>query len=198
MKGGVTARNGERSTLRLFVNDLTKRKYARIRSQLVLMGNCCPETNYLGGGSVFLMTLYHFHEPKYEDEANAWLVNFLLRYNDLQHRSEPHSRMEDWLENLPSSGVRALCSWERFCTFAREPERRKVVGDTRISVAGVNYEVDPDLAGETVMLRSTRNHTSAGCKIASGSKSGENAIPGTGAKRTLQPKNRYKISARLK
>jgi hypothetical protein len=91
---------------------------------------------------------YRFHEPKDEDEANAWLINFLLRYNDMQHRSELHSRMEDWLENLPSSGVRAVCSWERFCTFAREPERRKVGGDARVSVAGVNYEVDPDLAGE--------------------------------------------------
>ena len=40
--------------------------------------------------------------------------------------------------------------------------------------------------------------TSAAHKIASVSKSGENAIPGTGAKRTLHPKNRYKISARLK
>jgi hypothetical protein len=62
-------------------------------------------------------TLYHFHEPKDEEEANAWLRNFLVRYNGLQHRSEPHSRMEDWIENLPSSGVRAVCSWERFCTF---------------------------------------------------------------------------------
>jgi hypothetical protein len=97
-------------------------------------------------------TLYHFHEPKDEEEANAWLVNFLLRYNAMEHRSEPHSRMEDWLENLPASGVRAVCSWERFCTFAREPERRKVGGDARVSVAGVNYEVDPDLAGETVIL----------------------------------------------
>jgi hypothetical protein len=42
-------------------------------------------------------TLYHFHEPKDEDEANAWLMNFLLRYNNMQHRSEPHSRIEDWL-----------------------------------------------------------------------------------------------------
>src|SRR5262249_54537744 len=36
--------------------------------------------------------------------------------------------------------------------FAREPERRKVGGDARVSVDGVNYEVDPDLAGETVIL----------------------------------------------
>jgi hypothetical protein len=36
-------------------------------------------------------TLYHFHEPKDEDEAIAWLMNFLLRYNDMQHRCELHS-----------------------------------------------------------------------------------------------------------
>src|SRR4029077_14244287 len=75
-----------------------------------------------------------------------------LRAAFADHRSEPHSRMEDWLANFPASGVRAVCSWERFCTFAREPERRKVGGDARVSVAGVNYEVDPDLAGETVIL----------------------------------------------
>lgn len=66
-------------------------------------------------------TLYHFHQPATEEEANAWLLNFLVRYNDMHHRSEPHSRMEDWLQNLPPAGVRAMCSWERFCTFAREP-----------------------------------------------------------------------------
>lgn len=97
-------------------------------------------------------TLYHFHEPETEEEANAWLFNFLLRYNDMQHRSEPHSRMEDWLKNLPPSGLREMCSWERFCTFAREPVRRKVGPDARITVEGVLYEVDPDLAGESVIL----------------------------------------------
>jgi hypothetical protein len=66
-------------------------------------------------------------------------MNFLLRYNAMEHRSEPHSRMEDWLANLPGSGVRAVCSRERFCTFARKPERRKVGDDARVSVAGVNY-----------------------------------------------------------
>jgi hypothetical protein len=40
--------------------------------------------------------------------------------------------------------------------------------------------------------------TSAARKVASASKSGENAIPGTGAKITLHPKNRYKISIRPK
>lgn len=97
-------------------------------------------------------TLYHFHEPGTEEEANAWLLNFLARYNAMQHRCEPHSRMEDWFENLPSSGVRTVCSWDRFCTFAREPERRKVGSDGRVSVEGTHYQVDPDLSGETVIL----------------------------------------------
>ena len=97
-------------------------------------------------------TLYHFHEPDTEAEANAWLTQFLLRYNTMQHRSESHSRFEDWLHNLPPSGVRAMCSWERFCAFAREPERRQVGVDARLSVDGTQYEVDPELAGETVML----------------------------------------------
>jgi hypothetical protein len=97
-------------------------------------------------------TLYHFHEPQDEAEANAWLLNFLIRYNAGEHRHEPHSRMEDWLQNLPASGVRAMCNWERFCTFAREPERRKVGPDARVSANGTQYEVDPDLAGEEVVL----------------------------------------------
>lgn len=97
-------------------------------------------------------TLYHFHEPETEREANAWLFNYLLRYNDMTHRSAAHSRMEDWLQHLPPEGIREMCSWERYCTFAREPEERKVAADARISVAGVRYEVDPDLAGETVTV----------------------------------------------
>ena len=97
-------------------------------------------------------TLYHFHAPETESEANAWLLNFLLRYNHLQHRSEPHSRFEDWLANLPPQGLRKMCSWERFCTFAREPERRKVGVDARVNADGTLYAVDSELAGETVVL----------------------------------------------
>jgi hypothetical protein len=97
-------------------------------------------------------TLYHFHEPTSEEEANAWLMRFLLRYNTMQHRSESLSRFEDWLRNLPASGIRETCDWERFCTFAREPERRKVGIDARVSVEGGAYAVSPELAGETVVL----------------------------------------------
>lgn len=40
-------------------------------------------------------TLYHFHEPQDEAEANLWLRRYLVRYNAQDHRSEPHSRIED-------------------------------------------------------------------------------------------------------
>lgn len=97
-------------------------------------------------------TLYHFHEPETEAEANLWLRNFINKYNDKPHRREPHSRIEDWVANLPESGIREMCSWERFCAFAREPERRKVASDARISIDGTYYQVDNDLAGEEVLL----------------------------------------------
>jgi len=64
-------------------------------------------------------TLYHFHQPETEAEANQWLTRFIDAYNNRDHRSEPHSRADDWHANLPADGVRAMCTWERFCTFAR-------------------------------------------------------------------------------
>lgn len=79
-------------------------------------------------------------------------MRYLLRYNRQDHRSEPHSRIEDWLANFPPDGIREMCAWEQFCRFAREPERRKVGIDARVSVDGTAYEVEPDLAGESVLL----------------------------------------------
>lgn len=97
-------------------------------------------------------TLYHLHEPETEADANAWLMRFLHHYNGQRHRSESHSRQQDWLTHLPPSGTRRMCSWERYCTFARAPEKRKVGSDAQVRIDGVAYEVEPDLAGETVML----------------------------------------------
>jgi hypothetical protein len=77
-------------------------------------------------------TLYHFHKPQDEAEANLWLRNYLVRYNGQPHRSQSHSRTQDWLQNVPSGGFRAMCSFDRFRTFAREPERRKVGVDARV------------------------------------------------------------------
>lgn len=97
-------------------------------------------------------TLYHFHKPETEAEANQWLWRYLVKYNQQQHRNEEHSRIDDWLTNHPAEGIREMCSWERFCTFAREPERRKVGIDARVGIDGTTYEVAPELAGETVIL----------------------------------------------
>ena len=97
-------------------------------------------------------TLYHFHKPETETQANTWLLRYLMRYNDQQHRSHPHSRLEDWLAHLPAEGLREMCTWEQFCRLAREPERRKVGVDARATIAGTAYEVDSQLAGEVVLL----------------------------------------------
>ena len=97
-------------------------------------------------------TLYHFHQPASEEEANRWLARFIRTYNLGEHRSERHSRIDDWLGHLPAEGVRQMCTWQRFCMFAREPERRLVDIDCRLTVAGVAYEVDAELAGETVVV----------------------------------------------
>lgn len=45
-----------------------------------------------------------------------------------------------------------MCSWEQYCRFAREPESRKVGVDARITIDGTAWEVEPDMAGETVIL----------------------------------------------
>lgn len=79
-------------------------------------------------------------------------MRYLLRYNDQSHRSEKHSRLADWLANLPAEGVRDMCAWEQYCRFAREPENRKVGIDARITIGGTAYQVEPDMAGETVVL----------------------------------------------
>ena len=97
-------------------------------------------------------TLYHFHQPETEAEANRWLARFIATYNRGDHRSEPHARIDDWLAHLPDGGIRQMCAWERFCAFAREPERRLVGIDCRLTVAGVTYEVDAELAGEAVVV----------------------------------------------
>lgn len=97
-------------------------------------------------------TLYHFHKPENEAEANLWLHQYIVNYNQRAHRYEDHSRTEDWLTNLPSTGLREMCSWDRFCSYAREPERCTVDSNARIKVDGTEYEVDADLAGQDVVL----------------------------------------------
>ncbi|NHB98740.1 DDE-type integrase/transposase/recombinase [Photorhabdus stackebrandtii] len=97
-------------------------------------------------------TLYHFHQPETEQQANEWLWNYLMHYNSQGHRSEKHSRLEDWRANLPPDGVQDMCTWDQYCRFAREPESRKVGIDARVTMEGTVWEVEPDMAGETVIL----------------------------------------------
>ena len=97
-------------------------------------------------------TLYHFHQPATEAEANEWLHQYLLNYNEQKHREENHSRIADWQQNAPAGGIKEMCGWERFSRFAREPQRAVVGNDARITSDGIAYEVEPDLAGETVIL----------------------------------------------
>lgn len=96
--------------------------------------------------------LYHFHKPKNEAEANEWLMHYLTQYNRQKHRIEDHSRLEDWVSNLPEEGFQAVCSWEKFRSFAREPESKKVEKDATIAMDNVRYEVSPELVGEKVVV----------------------------------------------
>ena len=97
-------------------------------------------------------TLFHFHEPESLLEANQWLSHYLKPYNDMPHRSEPHSRLEDWVANLPTEGFRKICSWERFTALVREPETRTAGTDARVQVNGLIYQLAPELAGQKVIV----------------------------------------------
>jgi len=96
--------------------------------------------------------LYHLHKPKTEAEANEWMLRYLRHYNNQDHRSENHSRLEDWLANLPEGGFQEICSFEKFRSFAREPESKTVGPDATISIDTVKYEVSPELVGEKVIV----------------------------------------------
>lgn len=92
-------------------------------------------------------TLYHFHKPESLEEANKWLIPYLLRYNAAAHRSGEGSRLEDWVHNLPAEGLQPMCSWERYTELVREPVSRKVGIDATLPLDGVFYRVDTELQG---------------------------------------------------
>lgn len=96
--------------------------------------------------------LYHYHMPETEAEANQWLARFVDRENLRDHRHENHSRIADWFANQPPYGIRAMCSWERFCSFAREPERRKVDVDARVKALKRLVELVQDGGGQLAVV----------------------------------------------
>lgn len=95
-------------------------------------------------------TLFHFNKPKTVTEANQWLLTYLLHYNCQKHPSKELNRIEAWFSGLPTAGLRQLCTWETYCTFAREPEFRTVGLDGRISLDNQTYKVTAELIGERV------------------------------------------------
>ena len=97
-------------------------------------------------------TLFHFHQPNTLDQANEWLMNYLLQYIEMPHRSEKSTRIQVWLNYLPTNGYRQMCSWEKFCQFEREPETRQVGSDACVSIDGISYQLIPDMAGNDVIL----------------------------------------------
>jgi hypothetical protein len=99
-----------------------------------------------------LETLYHLHPPQNLLEANEWLSHYLKHYNQEKHRTEDHSRLEDWKKNLPKEGFNAMCDWEHFGMLVREPETRIVGNDACVNVNGVKYQLSSEFAGQTVTL----------------------------------------------
>lgn len=97
-------------------------------------------------------TLYHFHKPQTLEEANEWLWNYLAHYNAMSHRSEEHTRLEDWKKNLPPEGYQKVCSRERFSQMAREPSERSVGSDACITLEGISYQLKAEMAGEKVLV----------------------------------------------
>lgn len=96
--------------------------------------------------------LYRFHKPTDEAEANTWLHNYLIHYAEQKHPNDDCSRMESWKKNLPENGFKEMCSWERFAMLTREPKRRKVGTDAKISFDGREYIVSPELIGMEVTV----------------------------------------------
>ena len=94
-------------------------------------------------------TLYHCHTPQSEAEANLWLRNYLVATTPAAPVGAALAS-RGLVVQVGGSGLRAMCAWDRFRTFARKPERRRVGIDARGQVDGISYEVDPSLAGETV------------------------------------------------
>lgn len=100
-----------------------------------------------------LEVLYHKVKPQNLEEANQTLHHHLYTfYNTRDHRSEKRTRIEDWLQKLPSNGFKQMCSWEKFSSFAREPVERTVSAEGKISLDGVSYKVNPELLGFDVTV----------------------------------------------
>ena len=97
-------------------------------------------------------TLYHFHEPETEAEANRWLARFIATYNRARspvRAAFTHRR----LAGAPArrrrpADVRLGAVLRLRARAGAAPGRHRLPPDRR----GVAYEVDAELAGETVVV----------------------------------------------
>jgi hypothetical protein len=98
-------------------------------------------------------TLYHFHKPETEQQANEWLMRYLLRYNDQGHRSEAHSRrsMTGWPTCL-RRGYAACVPGSSFAVSPASPSGAKWALMPGSAWTARQYEVEPEMAGDYVVL----------------------------------------------
>ncbi|CAG9273832.1 hypothetical protein BCEP4_880012 [Burkholderia cepacia] len=109
-------------------------------------------------------TLYHFQKPQNEAEANAWLHNFLIRSNAMDHRSGAQSRIDYWLQHLPGEGIRAYAIG---CAFVRSPA--STIGGRSVSMPVCRSK---GFATRLIqILRTKRSHCGGGCSTRSYSSS---------------------------
>ena len=95
---------------------------------------------------------YFLHSPKDIDEANEWLSSFVNHYNKQKHRSIKASKIKVWRDNLESSQINEMCSWEHFSKIVRKPDTRKVNADATLEVDGISYQLEPQLANRKVIV----------------------------------------------
>ena len=91
-------------------------------------------------------------------------------------------------------------SGQRKCQHCKEfylPDRRNLHHQRYCSEAACRKQSKSESQRRWAQKPDNQNYFS-GPQNSQRVKSGENAIPGTGAQRALHPKNRYKISAGLK
>ncbi|MBF0232946.1 MAG: transposase family protein [Desulfamplus sp.] len=98
-------------------------------------------------------SLFHIHRPRNVDEANEWLLKYLLTCNCRPH-PEPAiegTRIEIWANDLHNKTFKKVCDPDTFWAYIAEPNFRIVGPDARIIMPNKSvYVLNPDLAGQQV------------------------------------------------
>lgn len=98
-------------------------------------------------------SLFHFHRPVNVDQANEWLMKYLLNHITRTHPETgiQDSRIEVWARGLAGGRYRKVCDPDTFWSYVSEPELRTVGPDARLILDNKHvYVLDSSLAGEKV------------------------------------------------